>query len=94
MSLIHFNHQFSFINLIHQLHQSHQIHSRFKLVILICMILNCTFRCIQSAPVNSQDLKEENSLKHYLKEPEIIKVNKEKIVLRVFPLLKKDVQVK
>ena len=70
--------------------------SHFKLIIYLFICLNFdnkfVHRTVHTAPLVNQ--VNSNPLNQYLREPEIVKVYKEKVVLRIYPLTKKDVRVR
>ena len=64
------------------------------------LLLICLLNVAQAAPlpssnlINLNDHVNANPLNQFLKEPELVKVYKDRVVFRIFPLAKKDVEIR
>ena len=64
------------------------------------LLLICLLHVAQAAPlpssnlINLNDHVNANPLNQFLKEPELVKVYKDRVVFRIFPLAKKDVEIR
>ena len=64
------------------------------------LLLICLLHTVRTAPlpasnlINLSDQVNSNPLNQYLKEPELVKVYKDRVVFRIFPLAKKDVDIR